>query len=46
MVLAEAQGNEVGVTLPQGDKSEQPESKFLKKELTHLFFVESLHVFP
>ncbi|WP_244324520.1 sigma-70 family RNA polymerase sigma factor [Sporofaciens musculi] len=36
MVLAEAQGNEVGVTLPQGDKSEQPESKFLKKELTQV----------
>ena len=36
MVLAEAQGNEVGVTLPQGDKSEQPESKFLQKELTQV----------
>lgn len=36
MVLAEAQGNEVGVTMPQGDKSEQPESKFLQKELTQV----------
>ena len=36
MVLAEAQGNEVGVSLPQGEKNEQPESKFLKKELTEV----------
>ena len=36
MVLAEAQGNEVGVTLPQGEKNDQPESQFLKKELTEV----------
>ena len=36
MVLAEAQGNEVGVSLPQGEKNEQPESKYLKKELTEV----------
>ena len=36
MVLAEAQGNEAGVTLPQGEKNDQPESQFLKKELTEV----------
>ncbi|MEZ3488077.1 MAG: FliA/WhiG family RNA polymerase sigma factor [Lachnospiraceae bacterium] len=36
MVLAEAQGNEAGVSLPQGEKNEQPESKYLKRELTEV----------
>ena len=55
MVLAEAQGNEVGVSLPQGEKNEQPESKFLKKELTEglaeneqlvisLYYIEELNM--
>ena len=33
MVLAEAQGNEIGVRLTHGDSQEQPEDQFLKKEL-------------
>ena len=36
MVLAEAQGNEIGVKLPHGEKNDQPESQFLKKELTEV----------
>ena len=51
MVLAEAQGNEVGVSLPQGEKNEQPESKFLKKELKEneqlvisLYYIEELNM--
>ncbi|MCI8640010.1 MAG: FliA/WhiG family RNA polymerase sigma factor [Coprococcus sp.] len=34
MVLAEAQGSEIGVKLPQGEMNEQPENQLLKKELT------------
>ncbi len=34
MVLAEAQGNELGVKPPQGEISEQPEERFLKRELS------------
>ena len=36
MVLAEAQGNEIGVKMPHGEKNDQPESQFLKKELTEV----------
>ena len=36
MVLAEAQGNEIGVKLTQGDPQEQPEEKFLQKELSEV----------
>lgn len=34
MVLAEAQGNEIGAKASQGEHHEQPEEKLLKKELT------------
>lgn len=36
MVLAEAQGNEISSRLSQGDIHDQPEDKFLKKELTEV----------
>lgn len=32
MVLAEAQGNEIGAQLPHGEMNEQPENQFLKQE--------------
>ena len=34
MVLAEAQGSEISVKLPQGEMNEQPENQLLRKELT------------
>ena len=36
MVLAEAQGNEGVARLPQGEKSDQPETHLLRKELSHV----------
>ena len=36
MVLAEAQGNEISMKLPQVETNEQPENQFLKKELTEV----------
>lgn len=36
MALAEAQGNELGAQLPRGDRNEQPEDRFLNKELTEV----------
>lgn len=36
MVLAEAQGNEIGMKLPQVESNEQPENQFLKKEITQV----------
>ena len=36
MVLAEAQGNEIGMKLPQVETNEQPENQFLKKEITEV----------
>lgn len=36
MVLAEAQGNEVGMKLPQVELNELPENRLLKKELTEV----------
>lgn len=36
MVLAEAQGNEIGMKLPQVESNEQPENQFLKKEITEV----------
>ncbi len=36
MVLAEAQGNEISSKLAQEESHEQPEDKFLKKELTEI----------
>ncbi len=36
MVLAEAQGNEISMKLPQVESIEQPENQFLKKELTEV----------
>lgn len=36
MVLAEAQGNEISMKLPQVESTEQPENQFLKKELTEV----------
>lgn len=42
MVLAEAQGNEVGAKLSQHDVHEQPEAQLLKKELTEIL-AEGIH---
>lgn len=36
MVLAEAQGNEISMKLPQVETNEQPENQFLKKEITEV----------
>lgn len=36
MVLAEAQGNEISMKLPQVESNEQPENQYLKKELTEV----------
>ncbi len=36
MVLAEAQGNEISMKLPQVESAEQPENQFLKKEVTEV----------
>ncbi len=36
MVLAEAQGNEIGVRISQGEAQEQPEEQYLKKELSEV----------
>lgn len=36
MVLAEAQGNEIGVKVSQGDPQDQPEEHYLKKELSEV----------
>ena len=36
MVLAEAQGNEIGVKISQGEVQDQPEEQYLKKELSEV----------
>ena len=36
MVLAEAQGNEIGVRMSQGEAQEQPEEQYLRKELSEV----------